>query len=912
MSCKYFGHRVVLAILCLLLLILPGSSVNARKPNDPPEHPQVLTLPFSDFRVHVRNGWQSHIGSPACGSSRRCYGIDYVLDNNGWQSFDVFAAHDGQARAMCGAGIGDFVKIDYVVENEDGTESKLFRTYYGHLATIAAHIPRCEADDPATEDIDESDPAPVGVRAGEQIGTAGATGVTDSKGIPQPTWIHLHFAVYDRADTPDTFDPYMLITSADSKYYPNRGTTGTLGDNHYWSTNPPSYPDQAQMVIVTPGNRPLDAGGHTNPDAKPDFTIRAPNGLEFGDFTVTIGGRQAGISSVANTSSGVYDLEVIPPTQPEPGLYDLEITGGGYSAKKVEALEYTVGDLKNLDVMLVIDHSGSMAGQPITDARNAAEQFVTQMQDEDAAGVVGFSYRATLYHPLSALTSDTRDSLIARIQGIQANGGTSIGSGIETATTTLVESQSLEHNQTIVLLSDGQENRRPWVRDVLQDVIDADIVLHSISLGPNADQTLMETTATDTGGEHFHAPSSEDLATIYLDTRARVAGEQILFNQEGTVIQGQMVEQQVTIDPFTSTATFLINWPGSDLDLALITPDGTTIDPNVAAVDPNIEFVSSGLMEFYRAAQPGPGIWTMQITGVDVEETIGESFTARVTGRSLLTMTTHLDREQYVDHEPIQISAALSDEAPITDADVQAQVRTASDHTVDIVLLDNGVLPDHHANDGIYTALFSDTSVAGSYTILVGASGLSTQGDTFSRSASASALVVQSAQPRFDLEIEGSGPESVRPWQEFIYSIQYRNLGPDEADNVVVALQLPDGLRYVSDDSGFEAVLPTDDMVTWSVGELATSELGQFTITLSADFTGFLDSQETAQMFVDIGSESESDLPTPVEANRTNNSSLISTPVSPTMYIVIGVGVLVILVGVVVWLVARGRQATIL
>ena len=46
-------------------------------------------------------------------------------------------------------------------------------------------------------------------------------------------------------------------------------------------------------------------------------------------------------------------------------------------------------DLAPIDVVLVIDKSGSMQGEKIEAAKEAAKQFVFQMRDKDKIGVVG-------------------------------------------------------------------------------------------------------------------------------------------------------------------------------------------------------------------------------------------------------------------------------------------------------------------------------------------------------------------------------------------------------------------------------------------------------------------------------------------------------------------------------------------
>ncbi len=62
-----------------------------------------------------------------------------------------------------------------------------------------------------------------------------------------------------------------------------------------------------------------------------------------------------------------------------------------------------VGQKKEVEIMLVLDRSGSMAGTPISDLKNAARTFVDYFaatQDKDKMGMISFSTAVTLDRPL--------------------------------------------------------------------------------------------------------------------------------------------------------------------------------------------------------------------------------------------------------------------------------------------------------------------------------------------------------------------------------------------------------------------------------------------------------------------------------------------------------------------------------
>ena len=76
-------------------------------------------------------------------------------------------------------------------------------------------------------------------------------------------------------------------------------------------------------------------------------------------------------------------------------------------------------------VVILLDHSGSMQGAPLTQARNAIEACLGVLTEEDEFGIVGFSSSAFSFSPkLQRATRDARDRARTFLSSIQAGGGT--------------------------------------------------------------------------------------------------------------------------------------------------------------------------------------------------------------------------------------------------------------------------------------------------------------------------------------------------------------------------------------------------------------------------------------------------------------------------------------------------------
>lgn len=108
---------------------------------------------------------------------------------------------------------------------------------------------------------------------------------------------------------------------------------------------------------------------------------------------------------------------------------------------------------EDLEVMLVIDSSGSMDGVPIDAARAAALEFVAQMPPAVEIAVTRFSEDVEL---LSDFTTD-REETIAALEGLGSLSWTSMYDAVHTALDIFEERDATR--EAIVLLSDGGDNR---------------------------------------------------------------------------------------------------------------------------------------------------------------------------------------------------------------------------------------------------------------------------------------------------------------------------------------------------------------------------------------------------------------------------------------------------------------------
>lgn len=125
------------------------------------------------------------------------------------------------------------------------------------------------------------------------------------------------------------------------------------------------------------------------------------------------------------------------------------------------------------------------------------------------------SEASTIEDQLTTDYSSIRNSMNA-IGVKEIIGNTNIASGMQSAVTVLTGNQArLTAKKTMILLTDGLKTQGLDPVTIAQAAADANITIHTITFSAQADQALMAEVAAIAGGNHYHAPSSAELAAVF-------------------------------------------------------------------------------------------------------------------------------------------------------------------------------------------------------------------------------------------------------------------------------------------------------------------------------------------------------------------------------------------------------------
>ncbi|MDM8532915.1 extracellular solute-binding protein [Anaerolineales bacterium HSG25] len=149
---------------------------------------------------------------------------------------------------------------------------------------------------------------------------------------------------------------------------------------------------------------------------------------------------------------------------------------------------------KQGDVLLVIDVSGSMEGDKMTEARNAANLFLESMPRQNQVGLMAFSEQPQIIVPLSSVESSS-SQISQQINALEAYGDTALYDAIIAAVDEMTPADGVDDGRikAILVLSDGEDTAsQASLNDVTRKINEArtgktPILVIPVAYGAGAD-----------------------------------------------------------------------------------------------------------------------------------------------------------------------------------------------------------------------------------------------------------------------------------------------------------------------------------------------------------------------------------------------------------------------------------------
>lgn len=325
-----------------------------------------------------------------------------------------------------------------------------------------------------------------------------------------------------------------------------------------------------------------------------------------GDPPVDEGRRNAGVLTASVTPGHAV-------LAGQPGHLDvmLELRGEG-----------EVGARAPLDLVMVLDRSGSMGGEKILAVKQAAIEMLGQLGPEDDVALVSYSSDVQVHGKRRAANDHGKRQIRQELLGLSATGGTALGPALFAALDGLRDHERPDEVMAhVLLLSDGMANEGEQDPAVIarraQDSFGHGVSTSTLGVGLDYNEDLM-TRVADAGGGRYHFIENADAVPRVLSDEVaglsatvargielaivppeameveRVFGYSTTSREDGvTALVGSLAAQQ------TRSILMRVSYPAPQgdamalgtFDLAFV--DASTGKPEVLSLRPEVDVVQT-------------------------------------------------------------------------------------------------------------------------------------------------------------------------------------------------------------------------------------------------------------------------------------------------------------------------------
>lgn len=172
-----------------------------------------------------------------------------------------------------------------------------------------------------------------------------------------------------------------------------------------------------------------------------------------------------------------------------------------------------------VNVAVVMDVSGSMSGEKMDQAIQAAHAAIDMLRPGDYLSIIAYSDSARVVMPATELTSSNRSRFHSAVSTLEADGSTALFDGVSLGSRELARFNNGQRVSRVILLSDGQANVGPQSPNELGNLGEVlrrqGISVTTIGLGSGYNADLMYQLAARSDGNHVFVETPRMLASIF-------------------------------------------------------------------------------------------------------------------------------------------------------------------------------------------------------------------------------------------------------------------------------------------------------------------------------------------------------------------------------------------------------------
>ena len=178
-----------------------------------------------------------------------------------------------------------------------------------------------------------------------------------------------------------------------------------------------------------------------------------------------------------------------------------------------------------LNLCLILDCSGSMAGEPWQQVQVAASQIVDALTPQDSLSIITFNHQGEVLVPQQQVAH--RQAIKQAIERVKAHGGTAIDAGLQLGIEEALKGRQESISQ-IFLLTDGENEHGNNARcfKLAHLAADSSLTLSTLGFGDHWNQDVLEPIADAGGGSLSYIQHPREALDTFnrLLTRAQLVG----------------------------------------------------------------------------------------------------------------------------------------------------------------------------------------------------------------------------------------------------------------------------------------------------------------------------------------------------------------------------------------------------
>jgi hypothetical protein len=234
-----------------------------------------------------------------------------------------------------------------------------------------------------------------------------------------------------------------------------------------------------------------------------------------------------------------------------------------------------------MDIVCVLDKSGSMQGSKISGLKNAMNFVIDSLTEKDRLSIISFESNTTLIHGLLLMTSENKVKSKSLFASLSAGGGTEILTGMKHGNSILENRQQRNAASCMFLLTDGQDRQYTKEKLDLAKKMKADgTSLFVFGFGTDHDSEHMAAIANAAEGTFTYIESDDVVTDAFGGTIGTIQGVSlsninlnVQISERNVVIKQIIAGRYITsksVDGRSGTISFVNMYMGESRDVLLL------------------------------------------------------------------------------------------------------------------------------------------------------------------------------------------------------------------------------------------------------------------------------------------------------------------------------------------------------